>query len=77
MSSGDDTQIIATTHSPVLADLIPDRNLFVCKKVGGRTEIEPFASWGPLGKNESIHKGLDDQDSTLVSERILRGDLEA
>ncbi|MDQ2731454.1 MAG: AAA family ATPase, partial [Armatimonadota bacterium] len=32
------TQIIATTHSPVLLNLIPTKHLFVCQKRGGRTD---------------------------------------
>lgn len=30
-----DSQIIVTTHSPTLPDLIPDESLFVCRKDGG------------------------------------------
>src|SRR5262249_7497367 len=30
-----ETQIIVTTHSPILPDLIPDRSLFVCGKHDG------------------------------------------
>ena len=30
-----ETQLIVTTHSPILLDLIPDDSLFVCHKVEG------------------------------------------
>jgi predicted ATPase len=35
------SQLIATTHSPILPDLLPNESLLVCRKEGGRTRIEP------------------------------------
>lgn len=72
-----DMQLIVTTHSPVLVDLIKDENLYVCQRHDGRTQISPFASWGALGKQNAIEKGLDDKSHIPVSERILRGDFDA
>ena len=76
-----ETQIIVTSHSPILPDLIPDKFLYVCRKLEGRTSIEPFTNWGPLFqkmRKTSIDGALDDLPETLpVSERILRGDFDA
>jgi predicted ATPase len=71
--SDSQTQMIVTTHSPVLLDRIPPENLFLCRKNAGSTLIEPIDSWGPLGKREDVERGLREQSST-VSERMLRGD---
>jgi predicted ATPase len=71
------TQIIVTTHSPILPDLIPDDSLFVCQKDKGKTSIEPFTSWGPLGRKSDIDQALNKEETgTLVSERIMRGDFD-
>ncbi|HEV2989055.1 MAG TPA: AAA family ATPase [Candidatus Angelobacter sp.] len=76
-----DTQLIITTHSPLLPDLIPDESLFVCRKVKGKTIIEPFVKWGPLYRTNQISETLDAEEApeqgSLVSERILRGDFDA
>ena len=71
-----DTQLIVTTHSPILPDMISDENLFVCHKKQGHTAIDPFSTWGPLGRSSDIDKALDAEETT-VSERILRGDFDA
>jgi len=71
----DDTQLIVTTHSPILPDLIPDDSLFVCRKNGADTEIAPFKTWGPLGRRKEIDEGLE--ESLSPSQRILRGDFDA
>ena len=72
------TQYIVTTHSPVLVDLLDARSLFVVKRTHRTTRIESFSTWGPLGRSDDIHRALsDEQDRLAVSERILRGDLDA
>jgi predicted ATPase len=71
--SDNQTQMIVTTHSPVLLDQIPLEDLFLCKKNGGGTSIEPLRSWGPLGKSNDVDRGLLEQ-LPPVSERMLRGD---
>jgi predicted ATPase len=70
------TQLIVTTHSPILLDLIPDENLFVCRRANGRTVIEPFSE-RPLWRNAEILKSLDAEEKVPVSQRILRGDFDA
>lgn len=71
------TQVIVSTHSPVLVDLIPRQSLYVCRKVGGRTQIEPFSVW----EYPEVNKALDEEGpeslERVVSERILRGDFDA
>jgi predicted ATPase len=73
-----DTQLIVTTHSPILPDHIADESLFVCRKTSSGTLIEPFSVWGPLGRRSGIEDALEDQAETLpVSQRMLRGDFDA
>jgi predicted ATPase len=77
-TASSETQLIVTTHSPVLLDLIPDNSLFICRKDEGATIIEPLASWGPLGRKSGIDAALDERESRLpVSGRMLRGDFDA
>ena len=72
-----ETQMIVTTHSPLLVDLIPDQYLYVCHKRDGSTEIEPFTSLA-LWRGAEISQALEDEEERLsVSARILRGDLDA
>jgi predicted ATPase len=71
------TQYIVTTHSPILPDLVPDKSLFVCKRVNGETRIEAFTTWGPLGKRQDVDRALSEAGDLTVSERILRGDFDA
>lgn len=74
MSKTGETQVIATTHSPLLSDLIPDASLYVCSKKEGRTLIEKLSHWGPLGRRDTILRKLDDEEP--VSKRMLRGDFD-
>jgi predicted ATPase len=67
-----DSQVIVTTHSPILADLIPCDSLFVCSKGEMGTEIKPTQ---PLFRQGDINKSLEEQPTT--SERIMRGDFDA
>ena len=72
-----DTQLIVTTHSPILPDMIPDQFLYVCRRVQGRTRVESFSSWGALGRRPDIERVLDTEEEALpVSQRILRGDFD-
>ena len=75
----EDTQFIVTTHSSLLPDLIPHESLYVCRKVNGNTEIEPFTMMhiGPLWKKSDIEIVLEDENALSPSERILRGDFDA
>ena len=73
-----DTQVLLTTHSPILPDHMPRESLFVCQKKHGATSIVPFSSWGPLAMKTDIESALEDQpDSLPVSSRVLRGDFDA
>ena len=74
-----DIQFIVTTHSSILPDLVPPESLYVCRRVDGNTEIEPFEMMcaGPLWKTSEIEVALDDEGALSPSERILRGDFDA
>lgn len=67
------TQLIITTHSPVLADQLPQNNLLVCKKLEGKTQIKALDTWGPLATSTSVEEALDEP----MSQRMLRGDFDA
>lgn len=70
------TQLIVTTHSPTLLDHIPDESLYVCRKTGGSTTIEPLGQWGTLFRLPPIEAAFE-EERALVSQRILRGDFDA
>jgi predicted ATPase len=73
-----DVQLIATTHSPILPDLIPNESLLVCRRNKTGTEIRPFReAWGPLSRSEDIRTGLDGEEAGHIQRRILRGDFDA
>ena len=72
------TQYIVTTHSLILPDLLPDDSLLAVRRDKRRTRIDPFSTWGPLGRNKDIGRTLNDGEEDLsVSQRILRGDFDA
>jgi predicted ATPase len=72
-----DTQLIVTTHSPVLLDLMPMDSLYVFRKRDGQTEVKPFEVWGPIGRRVETEIALDAEEEALpVSQRVLRGDLD-
>ena len=72
------TQYIVTTHSPILPDLLADISLFVTNRIDRKTRIEPFSTWGPLGRRSDIDQALSERQEVLpVSERIMRGDFDA
>ena len=75
----EDIQFIVTTHSSLLTDLVPPESLYVCRKVNGNTEIEPFTMMhlGPLWKKIDIGDVLEEESALSPSERILRGDFDA
>ncbi len=51
-------QVIVTTHSPIVAELFHRRELFVCRREGAATEIEPLADLGPLFRRKQIRDAL-------------------
>ncbi len=73
-----DIQFIVTTHSSLLPDLIPSESLYICRKVAGNTEIEPykFMYLGPHWKTTEIELALNDEEAMSPSDRILRGDFD-
>ena len=72
------TQYIVTTHSPILADLLPEESLYVVHRGDGTTRIDPFSTWGPLARRGGIRDALEAPEEKLtVSERMQRGDLGA
>lgn len=77
-SESANTQLIVTTHSPILPDHVPASSLFVCQKKEGETSIEPLSTWGPLFRREDVDSALEEGAEQLpVSERMLRGDFDA
>ena len=74
-----DTQFIVTTHSPILPDLVPIDSVYLCRKVNGTTEIEPFTKThvGQFWKKSEIQTALDAEDDLAISGRIVRGDFDA
>jgi predicted ATPase len=74
-SQSGDSQLVVTTHSPVLLDLLPSESLFICRKEGGLTTIKPFGVWELSGRREDIDHALD--EPLAVSERLMRGDFDA
>lgn len=59
-------QIILTTHSPILPEYFKNGDLFICRKEGRQTTIQPFSSCGVLYRRKDIEHALED--------KILRGD---
>jgi hypothetical protein len=73
-----ESQLIVTTHSPLLLDMMPDDSLLVFRKRDSRTLIEPYSGPGELFRPGEIRDALDAEDEKLpVSARILRGDFDA
>lgn len=72
------TQMIVTTHSSLLADMLPSEALFVCHRDEGNTIIHPFIEEGPLFRKTAIAKSLEDRadDDVKISQLILRGDFD-
>lgn len=75
----EDIQFVVTTHSPLLADLVPRESLYICRKIEGNTEIAPLKmmNTGPLWRKSDIEVALNHEDALPPSERILRGDFDA
>lgn len=72
------TQYIVTTHSPILPNFLPDNSLFVANRTKeGETRIDPFSTWGELGRAKTIDDALTEPQPLQTSERILRGDFDA
>lgn len=74
-TAGNNSQIIVTTHSPILPDLIDNTSLYVCRKTNGNTEFKPFQQIG-LFRTTGITDGLN-EEAPPPSDFILRGDFDA
>ncbi|MFZ5516834.1 MAG: AAA family ATPase [Candidatus Zhuqueibacterota bacterium] len=70
------TQLLVTTHSPTLLDVVDDKNLFVCRKTKEGTIIKPFEAWGNLARGKEIDQALNIEEFS-ISDRIMRGDFDA
>ncbi|MBP7462013.1 MAG: AAA family ATPase [Candidatus Delongbacteria bacterium] len=68
------SQIIVTTHSPVLPDMVDNDSLYICSKKNGNTAIHRFNETG-LFRHDGIGNALNNECSSL-SEMIMRGDLD-
>ena len=78
MANASKTQLVVTTHSPILTGMIPDESLYICKKEGGATIIEPFNTLGPLMRDADVEAALNrDGEESGIPARILRGDFDA
>jgi predicted ATPase len=51
-------QVLATTHSPILADHFQDQELFVCKKEEGQSIIAGFEKVDPMMRRSTIVRAL-------------------
>ena len=74
-----ETQYIVATHSPTLLDLLPGESLFPVSQRDGRTRIDAFSTWGPLGprrRSERIREAWTGESVPPVSQRVLRGDFD-
>jgi predicted ATPase len=69
--ASDDTQVIATTHSPILVDLIPKKSLYAFRRVNGKTAIDSLTH---LEEQRYKRGSRSDFEGTSTSKRILRGD---
>lgn len=70
------SQIIVTTHSPILVDSIQSDSLYVVKKLNGRTAIVPYELGDVFRKSEIARSLDDDDDATTPSVAMMRGDLD-
>ena len=64
-----DSQVIATTHSPILLDLLPETSLSIVQSQSGNSTIEFFTFW--KARQRKLRVGKD----AAVSEHFLRGSL--
>ncbi|MCC6391191.1 MAG: AAA family ATPase [Bryobacterales bacterium] len=73
------TQLVVTTHSPILPDLLPGESLFVCYRRDNATCIEALSCWGELARRGAIDSAFEEahSDRLPVSARMMRGDFDA
>lgn len=70
------SQFVVTSPSPVLVDLIPAENLFVCQQNERSTAVSALSSWGSrYRRGHAIAEKANDPDELdLLSLRLLRGE---
>ena len=66
-------QMIVTTHSPVLLDLIAKDSLFLCRKRNGSTQIMPLSVLGLPDEDHSQDSEIDFTPELTISDRVIRG----
>lgn len=69
--TAEDTQVIITTHSPLLLDLLPEKSLYIFRLQSGNTTIEAFSLWTGRQKKSKLSGNIS------VSDHLLRGDFYA
>ncbi len=71
--TSNETQVIVTTHSPTLLDLLPEEFLYLFRQVKGNTLITALTD----SRARKSKQGLSNvvrEDRRAISERLLRGD---
>ena len=71
------TQVIVTTHSPTLLDLLPEKSLYMFQIDNVNTVVDPFSNWKTRRRKLRSSKVSNIEAETSVSEHLLRGDLYA
>jgi len=79
LAESGNTQLVVTTHSPVLPEYLPEESLYVCQKTSGESTIRPLESLGGLWRQRDVEVALDAEDEEKppsVSARLMRGDFD-
>lgn len=76
IASSGETQVILTTHSPSLADRMPEDSLVLCRKERGKTLLTKYEA-GPLFQGSEVRRVLDGEETMPFSQRMMRGDFDA
>jgi predicted ATPase len=75
-AASEDSQLIVTTHSPLLLDELPEEVLYSCHKENGSTRIRRFEAMG-MYRGARVDDVLNTEDGLpRFSERLVRGDLD-
>ncbi len=72
------TQLVVTTHSPTLLDLLPTASLFVAARRAGETKIMPISAWNTLARGTELQRALADPDGQGLSpsRRLMSGEFD-
>jgi len=76
-------QVLVTTHSPLFCDAVlklrreredGDMGLFLVRRRNERSEIQPFATSGPLFQDQEVRRALAaETEDGLFESLMLRG----